>query len=187
MQIADIFRSVQGEGFHAGMPCIFVRFAGCNLSCPWCDTDHSMKFEMTIPDLMHRISVERGDTKIKEVVLTGGEPTIQPDFRFLVHNLKIDGWDVHIETNGTTNEKLRVSTWWTVSPKTPDFIRRAGDELKLVYTGQDISEYEKDVEFKHFYLQPRSCENTEEVIQQITSRGKPWRLSVQTQKYLNIR
>ena len=70
--LVEIFESLQGEGRNTGRPCVFVRFAGCNLSCPWCDTDVSCRFSATLGDLVGEIASFRA----KSVVLTGGEPTL---------------------------------------------------------------------------------------------------------------
>ena len=75
--LVEIFESLQGEGRNTGRPCVFVRFAGCNLSCPWCDTDVSCRFSATLGDLVGEIASFRA----KSVVLTGGEPTLVEDER----------------------------------------------------------------------------------------------------------
>ena len=77
MKVLEVFKSIQGEGFNMGLPATFVRFAGCNLSCPWCDTkeswDDSNTTDYALEDLVSEILKQ--ETEI--VVLTGGEPTLQ--------------------------------------------------------------------------------------------------------------
>lgn len=153
LRIAEIFYSVQGEGHHAGTPAVFVRGAGCNLSCDFCDTDFSLKEKLAVEDVAARIA----EFPAKFVVLTGGDPTIQPGgFRALVDLLHARGYYVTMETNGTSTDTLGVD-WVTVSPKLSqggDWKLRKGDELKLVYEGQDLAFYE-DSDFAHYYLQPK--------------------------------
>lgn len=113
LPIVEIFTSVQGEGAHMGRFVTFVRLAGCNLACPWCDTKESWNVNnvgrMTIPAIVHSVTTY-------QVVITGGEPTIHEDLANLVHALKKAGHYVSIETNGT-NPVPREIDWVTVSPK----------------------------------------------------------------------
>ena len=153
LRIAEIFYSVQGEGHHAGTPAVFVRGAGCNLACDFCDTDFSLKEKLPVEDVAARIA----EFPAKFVVLTGGDPTIQPEsFRALTALLQSRGYYVTMETNGTSTDTLGVD-WVTVSPKLSqggEWKLRTGDELKLVYEGQDLAFYE-DSDFAHYYLQPK--------------------------------
>ena len=153
LRITEIFYSLQGEGFHAGTPAVFVRGAGCNLACDFCDTDFSLKERLSPEEIAARIA----EYPAKFVVLTGGDPTIQPEgFRRLTELLHAGGYYVTLETNGTSGETLGVD-WVTVSPKLSqggEWVMRAGDELKLVYEGQDLSFYEKSA-FDHYFLQPK--------------------------------
>ena len=70
-ELVEIFESLQGEGRNMGRPCVFVRFAGCNLKCPWCDTDVTKRFSASLDELL----AELGQYKAKSVILTGSEPT----------------------------------------------------------------------------------------------------------------
>jgi organic radical activating enzyme len=99
--VVEIFDSIQGEGSWLGRPCTFVRMGGCNLSCPWCDTDHSHHVEKSIDEIVYRVNMPR-------VVLTGGEPLLQ-DLEPLVVRLTSMGIEVALETNGTLPlpERLR--------------------------------------------------------------------------------
>ena len=73
--LAEIFYSVQGEGAWTGTPAIFVRLAGCNLACAFCDTDYALRFLASVPDIVAQVRAAGGDCPM--VILTGGEPLAQ--------------------------------------------------------------------------------------------------------------
>src|SRR6266700_3148846 len=114
MVITEIFRSIQGESTHAGLPCIFVRLTGCNLRCTWCDTAYAFHggTKMSIDDIISRVeelssaakesnSAKRTSARaISLIELTGGEPLLQPDAIPLARKLLDDGYTVLIETSG---------------------------------------------------------------------------------------
>ncbi|MDQ6925464.1 MAG: 7-carboxy-7-deazaguanine synthase QueE, partial [Candidatus Eremiobacteraeota bacterium] len=79
LQLAEIFYSVQGEGTWTGTPAIFVRLAGCNLSCAFCDTDYALKFIAPVGDVIARVRAEGGACPM--VIITGGEPLAQRETR----------------------------------------------------------------------------------------------------------
>jgi 7-carboxy-7-deazaguanine synthase len=118
----------------------------------------------------------------KIVVFTGGEPFLQLDEK-LVRLVKAHRRLVHVETNGTILPAFEVD-WLTVSPK-ESWKLRHGDELKVVYTGQALWKYFVRCRFNHYFLQPCSMENTQEVIE-ICKKDPRWRLSLQTHKMLKI-
>ena len=111
MRVNDIFYSLQGEGRNTGRAAVFVRFSGCNLRCPFCDTDFSAFREMTAAEIVREISA----CPARFVVLTGGEPTLQVTEDF-VDQLHEAGFEVAIETNGTRTVPRNID-WVTVSPK----------------------------------------------------------------------
>ena len=177
--LAEIFYSLQGEGFWAGTPVVFVRFAGCNLECTFCDTNHSNKIGLDADQLVHIIN----NYPAKRVVFTGGEPLLQLDEN-LIDQLRELHIAIHVETNGTIAPPAGIS-FMTVSPK-KKWVVKYGEELKVVYLGQDLEQYFIGTKFEHYFLQPCSMSNIQEVID-ICKKDPRWRLSLQTQKMVNIR
>jgi 7-carboxy-7-deazaguanine synthase len=102
MKVAEIFRSIQGEGRRQGYPCTFLRLAGCNLACSWCDTPHARTGgqEITCGGIARRI----GDFPGHYICITGGEPLLQGDQLLpLVRYLHDRRYIIDIETNGTVD------------------------------------------------------------------------------------
>lgn len=100
MKVSEIFRSIQGEGRDQGRPCTFIRLAGCNLRCSWCDTPHALTggAEMGCEEVTAKVSALGGTY----VCITGGEPLIQKkELLVLVESLAGRGFRIDIETNGT--------------------------------------------------------------------------------------
>lgn len=110
MFITEIFKSIQGEGTRAGLPCIFVRLTGCNLRCTWCDTAYAFHGgkKMTVDEVMSRVAelAARRDASLSSratvplVELTGGEPLLQEEVYPLAEKLLAAGYTVLIETSG---------------------------------------------------------------------------------------
>ena len=110
MFITEIFKSIQGEGTRAGLPCVFVRLTGCNLRCTWCDTAYAFHGgkKMTVEEVCVRVDElsGRGDAQhastaaVPLVELTGGEPLLQEEIYQLAEILLADGYTVMIETSG---------------------------------------------------------------------------------------
>ena len=102
MKIAEIFASLQGEGRNQGKPCLFIRLAGCNLQCRWCDTAYAQKggIETGIDAILEHIQSQN----LSYVCITGGEPLLQADeLEQLLVLLNQWGYSIDIETNGTVN------------------------------------------------------------------------------------
>ncbi|MGW8177354.1 MAG: 7-carboxy-7-deazaguanine synthase QueE [bacterium] len=122
-KIDEIFYSIQGEGYHAGTPCHFVRFTTCNRSCAFCDTKRPPEraMDMTIKDIIRTLSIQKYECK--RVVLTGGEPFHQEDVLELIRRLAYVDYKVHVETNGDKLPDpisfMPGDAWITVSPKEP--------------------------------------------------------------------
>ena len=104
MVITEIFRSIQGEGTRAGLPCIFVRLTGCNLRCIWCDTAYAFHggTKYTLEEVVDQVNRLAGDapTRTPLVEITGGEPLLQPETPALAEKLLAAGYTVMIETSG---------------------------------------------------------------------------------------
>lgn len=184
-KINEIFYSLQGEGYYVGTPAVFVRFSGCNLNCTFCDTDHTSGIMMTVAEIIAEVS----SFPACHVVLTGGEPSLYIDDRF-VSALHSAGRYVAVETNGTRPVPDNVD-WVTFSPKT-EWTLGCCDELKVVYVCQDMSVYDGIVA-AHRFLQPcdtgdqdRNMRLLHESIEYCKSHSE-WRLSLQTHKLLGIR
>ena len=197
-KINEIFYSLQGEGHHAGYPSVFIRFSGCNLECPFCDTDHSEGIYMNDDDIIRAVNLYTASW----IVLTGGEPAMHIDSDFIRMLKRATGKKIAIETNGTVALPEEID-WVTVSPKTGisgsegDEIVLEGraDELKVIDLGQPLEEYFGMKCLKAetlMYLQPCYVEDEK---QRESNRlrtlsrvlGDPrWTLSVQLHRYLNI-
>lgn len=114
MKINEIFKSISGEAAFAGLPCIFVRTYGCNLRCTYCDTMYAVEGGEFTQMTPHEVLEECNKLGPKHVILTGGEPLIQPDMPDLIWLLTRNGYSVEIETNGAVNlqqfhDKLTLS------------------------------------------------------------------------------
>lgn len=122
----SMFHTLQGEGPLAGTPSIFIRLAGCNLQCPFCDTEYTLgRRRRTVPEIVDKALVFGKTHKYtKLVVLTGGEPTRQ-NIEPLIYALMVEGFHVQIESNGVLAPPTKFLYWlkdklvtYIVSPKT---------------------------------------------------------------------
>ena len=130
--LVEIFESLQGEGRNMGRPCVFVRFAGCNLACAWCDTAVGKRFSLSLAELVAEIK----SCRARSVILTGGEPTCVERMPELIAALKEAGYWVGVETNGTIEAPwLAFVDYVACSPKAefPDrLVLRQADEVRIV-------------------------------------------------------
>ena len=201
MKVNEIFYSLQGEGHYTGTPAVFVRFAGCNLRCWFCDTDFEKGVEMNEDEIVEAVL----QYPTRYVVITGGEPTLQITAS-LCDKLHAHGLYLMMETNGTRPlpEGCQID-WITCSPKLIDVeegkrkiatIRlRHIDELKVVFEDsptQDMSLYEQ-IPATEYRLQPCDTQDPlcnqailNKTIKYILQHPK-WKLSLQTHKILRVR
>ena len=194
MKVNEIFYSLQGEGYYTGTPAVFIRLSGCNLRCPFCDTQHHEGHDMTESEIVQAAA----RYPARHVVITGGEPALQLTDS-LVSKLHAEGKYVAVETNGTHALPDGVD-WVTLSPKdafVPAEVARVVltrcDELKCVYTGQPLPDY-SHISARHRFVQPCAYDGdparTAEALQATIAyclQHPSWRLSLQTHKYLGIR
>ena len=192
--INEIFYSLQGEGFHTGTPSVFIRFSGCNLRCAFCDTDHLSNTMMSAPEIVNEVIKYPGAPLI---VLTGGEPSLYVD-EALIKALKLTEKTIAIETNGTCPLPDGID-WITLSPKTAfqggmsqPCVITSCNELKVVYTGQDLSQYDS-IKAQHRFLQPCYVDNPKQRLIRLQAtveavlNNPTWRLSLQTHRVLGIK
>ena len=195
-RVNDIFYSLQGEGANVGRAAVFIRFAGCNLRCSFCDTEFESFRDMTADEIMQAIA----PFESRFVVLSGGEPTIQVDEAF-VDLLHAHGYEVAMESNGTLPSPRNLD-WLTVSPKRPikkgwGSEAKRPDEIKIVFTSaEDIETICSSIELTSIgatlYLQPCDTGDAEQNRRIVAScvdyikRHPEWRLSLQTHKLIGI-
>lgn len=188
MRVNEIFYSLQGEGYFTGTPSVFVRLAGCNLKCRFCDTDHSAFTEMTEEEIVAAVC----KWPATHVVITGGEPAMQltPALINLLHEADRQ---VQVETNGTLPLPDAID-WITCSPKGERVVIKFVEELKVLYLpdGPLTAGTEDVVALRHF-IQP--CDTGDEAenerilrmaIDYVLTNPK-WRLSLQTHKLIHIK
>lgn len=176
MTITEIFRSIQGEGTRAGLPCIFVRLTGCNLRCTWCDTAYAFHggTKMSVDEVLGRVeelsaalppsNAENTQSahKLSLVELTGGEPLLQPEVVSLARRLLDGGFQVMIETSGERpvsvlpREVIKIVDVKCPDSGEPDTFRMenlgalgARDEIKFVILTRRDFEFARDFTRQH--------------------------------------
>ena len=205
LRVNEVFYSIQGEGLRTGQASMFVRLAGCNLHCEFCDTDHTAHTEMSEDEILHVVGKVGGPCRW--VVLTGGEPLIQP-VQTLIRVLHEHRYKVQLETNGTVpfiaktqtqpyNAPTGAEEWFpdhlTVSPKEvepqPSVVALA-TEIKVVVRDQDDIDraLRSDWPDVPVYLQPvdNDPKVTELCVRTILEHPHI-RLSAQVHKWIGIR
>jgi organic radical activating enzyme len=195
LPIMEHFFTIQGEGTYSGRAAYFVRLAGCDIGCVWCDVKESWDSELhPILGIDYLVS-EIKKTTVDFVVITGGEPALY-DLTFLIKKLKILKIDVAIETSGCYELKGIVD-WYCFSPKKFKApckeAYQLANELKIVINhASDIAWAEKHAEKVKpsckLYLQPewsKSDSLLPLIIEFVKSNNK-WRISLQTHKFMHI-
>ncbi|MGX2947334.1 7-carboxy-7-deazaguanine synthase QueE [Frederiksenia canicola] len=197
-RIVEIFETLQGEGFNTGMSSIFIRFGKCNLACPWCDTNYNQYTTKTLAEIM---AVVRGFSA-KNIIITGGEPTIQPNLERLLDVLKAEGYFIAVETNGLKPVPKQID-YIATSPKRiyqKNYLKHHipfAHEVRIVVDG-DMLEFceqiENTIPAEHYYLSPCETDGVMNMLETITQLGKlnqrshkpRWQLSIQTHKMAGV-
>lgn len=196
-RLVEIFKSLQGEGRNSGRQCVFVRLAGCNLKCPWCDTDVAPRFSVSLEELIGEIASH----DCRNVILTGGEPTLAKGMAELVAALKERGFWIAVETNGTNGFDeapwLEFVDYIAVSPKSeagtlPVKLDRADEVRVVASTPETVAfcrEIKEKIAAKDYYVSP--CERNGVIdwaaAKDALARLPDWSLSVQLHKILGFR
>lgn len=160
MKVCEIFTSIQGETSYTGIPCTFIRLAGCNLRCSYCDTKYAYEegIELTENEIINEVTL----IGVNLVEITGGEPLLQKGTFHLIERLISEGYKVLIETNGTLSIKnvdsratiiLDIKTpgsgmWEDMDLSNFDYIKPA-DEVKFVITDRTDYEWSKNMIHKY--------------------------------------
>ena len=185
--VNEIFKSIQGEGVHAGQAVVFVRLSGCNLKCGFCDTRHERFTEMTGEDITGAVNRIAGNDPVP-VVFTGGEPMLQ----LRTDDRLCRGRETRVETNATSADPPPPwISWVTASPKTKGGIEwsmRYADEVKIVHPSTVDPIYFRDFG-RAKSIQPidhGTHTSVKECVEYVT-KHPDWRLSVQLHKLIGIR
>ena len=190
IQLSEVFYSIQGEGAWTGTPAVFVRLAGCNLACAFCDTDYAARLFAGVDDVVAMVR-EAGRKECPMVVLTGGEPLAQADAPALIDALRRDGRRVHVESNGTIFTDLPDDVWLCVSPKERVDARMAerANEAKLIVDRRIPDEHLALFASKPtILLQPEGNKPANVALALEYAKANParFRLSLQTHKFIGV-
>ncbi len=194
--LMEDFYTIQGEGFNTGKAAYFVRLAGCDVGCVWCDVKDSWHEEnhprISVEEITRRVL----DSGTDKVVITGGEPAMY-DLAPLTESLRKNGLQLYIETSGAYS--LSGSwDWICVSPKKfkaplEEVLNRANELKVIVYNKSDFEWAEKHAAFVDkdciLFLQPEHSvfDKILPLIIDYIKANTMWRISLQTHKIMNIR
>lgn len=195
LPVMEDFYTLQGEGFHQGKAAYFIRLAGCDVGCVWCDVKESWDVSKHPLKPINQLIELVKQTPSRIVVITGGEPLMH-DLTLLTSSLQQSGFQTHIETSGAYPLTGNWN-WICLSPKKfkaplPEVVKKA-DELKVViYHKSDFDWAEKYAAQVSngckLYLQPewdKAAEVTPLIIDYIKAHPE-WQLSLQVHKYINV-
>lgn len=149
MKVVEIFKSIDGEGKRTGRPAIFIRLAGCNLRCCYCDTTYSFDCSKAKEMGVEEIVDECNKLNCKLITLTGGEPLIHKDVDKLIQRLCIEGYEINVETNGSVDlkkfiedrRKYNLNVFFTVDYK----VLSSGMNDKMDSFAFEYLDYNKDI------------------------------------------
>ena len=195
LPVMELFYTVQGEGFHSGKPAYFIRLAGCDIGCIWCDVKESWDATLHNTMSIQKIMAEVLSSNAEIAVITGGEPLLH-DLSELTAELKKAGLKTHIETAGA-NKMTGTWDWICLSPK--KFKKPLLANLEMANELKVIIFNKTDFDWAEQYgalvkpecmkfLQPewsRVNEMREMIVGYVKAKPE-WRISIQTHKYLEI-
>ena len=193
--VMEHFYTIQGEGAFSGHAAYFIRLAGCDVGCVWCDVKESWTVEehqlIFIDDLIKEI--KKHPTKL--IVLTGGEPLMY-DLTSLTSTLIKNGYQLNIETSGAYPISGNLD-WICVSPKKfkkplPEALTKANELKCIIYNKSDFSFAEENARFTNkncrLLLQPEWSKQAQmlPLIVDYVKANPKWQISLQTHKFMNI-
>lgn len=195
LPVMEAFYTIQGEGFHQGRAAYFIRLAGCNVGCFWCDVKESWDVDKH-PKLSIAAIVQQAAQKpARLAVITGGEPLMH-NLEELTSRLQSEDFETNIETSGSFPLSGKWD-WICVSPKkfrppTEESLAQANELKVIIYNKNDFKWAEKNAgqvsQHCKLYLQPeweRAAVMTPFIIDYIKENPK-WELSLQIHKYINV-
>jgi len=195
LPVMEYFYTIQGEGFHSGRAAFFIRLAGCDVGCVWCDVKESWDVNEHPLVTLDFLEKEVVTSRTNFVVITGGEPAMY-DLTALINRLKKYEIEVAIETSGTY-KLIGAIDWYCFSPKKfKEPIEEAyqkADELKIIinhpsdFKWAEMHASKVDSNCK-LYLQPEwsKQERFLPTIIDFVKKHPKWRISLQTHKFMNI-
>ena len=199
IKVSEIFTSFQGEGPYIGTPATFLRLYGCNLNCPWCDTDISTYEMLSVDDVAEILMTQMEFNNINLLVITGGEPTLQmEEIKRLIKEIPED-IKIQLETNGSIFEYL-PEIEYVISPKEDkekvfeNYYKYENVFFKFVITCEEDIDEVISIKNKYGYdktiwLQGEFSKDAlmADLIRENFPRLENIKLSVQTHKYLSQR
>jgi len=195
LPLMESFYTIQGEGFHAGKAAYFIRLAGCDVGCSWCDVKESWNAGDYEEVDIRNILTSANNSKSRIAVITGGEPLMY-DLDDLTIQLKMNGFNTHLETSGAYPVTGKWD-WFCLSPKKfkpplKKAFQRANELKVIVYNKHDFqwaeSMAEKVENGCRLFLQPE-WSKSDEMLPQIISyvKNNPyWEISLQLHKFMDI-
>ena len=193
--VMEAFYTIQGEGFHQGRAAYFIRLAGCDVGCVWCDVKESWDATIHPERSVDEIVRTASSFPARLAVVTGGEPLIH-DCEALTTSLKAAGFETNIETSGSSALTGRWD-WICLSPKKfkppmPGIVPLANELKVVIFNKSDFAWAEKYAAMTNpgckLYLQPeweKSAQMTPQIIDYIKDNPR-WELSLQIHKFINV-
>lgn len=193
--MVETFHSLQGEGYWNGVNAFFIRLAGCDVYCPWCDQKETWSMKKYPLVTVNNLIAEINKIKTNHLIITGGEPLLH-NLDYLTKELKQTNKKIHLETSGS-HPFSGVFDWVTFSPKPykkpHDSIYERVNELKVVISEEKDfiwaeTEAQKIPNHALKYLQPEwNTPISQSLIFEYIKYHPEWRLSLQTHKFMGIR
>ncbi len=196
LPIMETFYSIQGEGFYQGHAAFFIRLAGCDVGCVWCDVKESWDANAHSFQTVTALVDEVKNTPAKIVIITGGEPLMY-DCTTLTEALQAAGFRTHIETSAAYPLSGKWD-WICVSPKKfkspiPSILQQASELKVVVFNASDLQWAEQNAQHTHadcqLYLQPEWSKEkiVLPLITEFIQQHPQWKLSLQIHKYMGVR